>query len=77
MNFTRIINQLPIEDKNPSHFLKLAIFNSLGSKTLWPDRDTYARALAIEPWLNVRTARAMAYLSSWTLNPESWPLVQT
>ncbi len=61
MKFTKIIDQLPIENKNPSHFLKLAILNSLGSKTLWPDRA----ALAVEPWLNVRTAP----------NPESWPLV--
>ena len=77
MKFTRIINQLPIDDNHLSHFLKLAILNSLGSKTLWPDRDTYARALTVEPWLNVRTARAIAFLSPWTPNPESWSLVQT
>ncbi len=60
MKFTRAIRQIDIENKNPSHFLKLVIFNSLGSKTLWPDRAAFAQALAIEPWLNATTARAMA-----------------
>ena len=72
MKFTRAIRHVNIDDNNPSHFLKLAIFNSLGSKTLWPNRVTFARALTAEPWLNVRTARAIAFLSPWTPNPESW-----
>ena len=62
MTYTRAIRQIPIEGKNPSDSLKLAILNSLGSRMLWQDDTVYAHALAVESWPNAQTARAMVFL---------------